>query len=194
LASLCRAPVGRVILSPYIDSEVIRMLTLPPSRGDRRTTWTLAVLLVLGALAWVLTPVAVIHPFRRQSAFGVALAYELRRTAHLVTLAGLALLLPLLVRLGRDVRRRWQWMPIGTLALLASGSAWFARQNHFEWMFNPVPKPAYVRASLVDFVEDADMVVAVEIHGDAVAWPVRQMAYHHLVGDTVGGVPLVSTY
>jgi len=25
-------------------------------------------------------------------------------------------------------------------------------------------------------------------------WPVRQMAYHHLVEDTVGGVPLVSTY
>jgi hypothetical protein len=27
-----------------------------------------------------------------------------------------------------------------------------------------------------------------------VAWPVRQMAYHHLVQDTVGGVPVVSTY
>jgi uncharacterized protein DUF3179 len=34
----------------------------------------------------------------------------------------------------------------------------------------------------------------VEIAGDAVAWPVRQMAYHHIVQDEVGGVPVVSTY
>jgi len=27
-----------------------------------------------------------------------------------------------------------------------------------------------------------------------VAWPVRQMAYHHIVEDKVGGVPVVSTY
>ena len=170
------------------------MQTLWPSRGDRRTTWALAVLLVLGGLSWVLAPVVILHPFRAQSAFGVALAYELRGRAPLVTLAVLVLLLPLLVRVSFGVTRRWQWIPIGTLALLASGSAWFARQNHFEWMFNPVAKPAYARAALVDFVEDSDMVVAAEIGGDAVAWPVRQMAYHHLVEDTVGGVPLVSTY
>jgi hypothetical protein len=170
------------------------MQTLWPPRGDRRTTWALAVLVVLGGLAWVVTPVVVIHPFRAQSAFGVALAYELRRTAPLVTLASLVLLLPLLLRLGRQVKHRWQWIPIGALGLLACGTAWFARQNHFEWMFNPLPEPAYARVTLVDFVEKSDMVVAVEIHGDAVAWPVRQMAYHHLVQDTVGGVPLVSTY
>jgi hypothetical protein len=38
------------------------------------------------------------------------------------------------------------------------------------------------------------MVIAVEIAGDAVAYPVRQMAYHHLVNDVVGGRPVVSTY
>jgi hypothetical protein len=173
---------------------MIHMQTLRPSRDDWRPTWTLAVLVALGGLAWVLTPVVLLHPFRAQSALGVALAYELRGKAPLVTLAGLLLLLPLLARLCGSVTRRWQWIPIGALALLASGSAWFARQNHFEWMFNPVPKPAYARASVVDFVENADMVVAVEIGGDAVAWPARQMAYHHLVEDTVGGVPLVSTY
>jgi hypothetical protein len=170
------------------------MRTPRPPRGDRRTSWTLAALLVLGGLAWVLTPVVLLHPFRRQSPFGIAAAYEMRRTAPLVTLGALVLLLALLVRLGGGVARRWQWIPIGVLGLLACGSAWFARQNPFEWMFNPVREAAYTRAGLVDFVEDGDMVVAVEIRGDAVAWPVRQMAYHHLVEDTVGGVPLVSTY
>ena len=165
-----------------------------PLRAHRLTTWALAVLIVLGLLSWVLAPVVLLHPYRAQSAFGIGVAYDLRRTAPLVTLAGLFLLLPLLARLGSGVRRRWQWVPIGGLALLASGSAWFARQNHFEWMFNPVPKPEYATVRLVDFVADTDMVVAVEIGGDAVAWPVRQLAYHHLVEDTVGGVPLVSTY
>ena len=31
-------------------------------------------------------------------------------------------------------------------------------------------------------------------NGDAVAFPVRQLAYHHLVEDSVGGVPIVATY
>jgi hypothetical protein len=164
------------------------------SQGDRRSTWMLAGVLVLGALAWVLTPVVLLHPFLPQGAFGVALAYELRGTAPRVTLALLVLLLPLLPRLGGRVTRRREWIPIVALGLLAGGSTWFARQNHFEWMFGGVSRAQYAPAGLVDFVDERDMVVAVEIGGDAVAWPVRQMAYHHLVQDTVGGVPVVSTY
>jgi hypothetical protein len=79
-----------------------------PARGDRRTTSTLAALVVLGMLAWVLTPVVLLHPVRAQSAFGVALAYELRGGSPLVTLAGLVLRLPPLRRLGGQVTRRWR--------------------------------------------------------------------------------------
>ena len=157
-------------------------------------TWTLAGLLVLGVLAWVATPAVLIQPFKGQTAFGVALAYELRQKAPAVTLGGFVLLLPLLVRLARRLTRGWQWAPLAVLAVLAGGSAWFARQNHFEWMFNPLARPTYAPATLVDFADDRDMVVAIEIQGDAVAYPVRQMAYHHVVQDTVGGVPVVSTY
>ena len=39
-----------------------------------------------------------------------------------------------------------------------------------------------------------DQVLAVEHNGDAVAYPVRLMAYHHVVKDNVGGMPIVSTY
>jgi hypothetical protein len=143
---------------------------------------------------WVAIPVVLIQPFKAQTPFGVALAYELRLKAPAVTLAGLALLIPLLVRLSRHVTRWWQWAPVVLLAGLGAFPAWFARQNHFEWMFNPLPHPAYAPATQVDFVDGRDMVVAVEIGGDAVAWPVRQMGYHHIVQDEVGGVPVVSTY
>ncbi len=61
-------------------------------------------------------------------------------------------------------------------------------------MFNPLPAPAYARGNDVSFVAGSDMVLAVQVNGEAVAYPVRQMAYHHVVEDTVGGTPLVATY
>jgi hypothetical protein len=77
---------------------------------------------------------------------------------------------------------------------LGVGAAWLSHQNHFEWMFASLPSAQYVHARDVRFLDNPDMVVAVEINGDAVAYPVRQMAYHHLLNDQVGGVPVVSTY
>ena len=165
-----------------------------PKPGRVFWTWVLATMLAAGIFAWVAVPALILQPFTAQTPFGVAVAFELREKAPLVTLLGLVLLLPLLGRLVRRVTRRWQWAPLVLLAVLGGFSAWFARQNHFEWMFNPLPGPTYAPATLVNFVEDSDMVVAVEIGGDAVAWPVRQMAYYHVVQDKVGGVPVVSTY
>jgi Protein of unknown function (DUF3179) len=73
-------------------------------------------------------------------------------------------------------------------------ATWFARQNHFEWMFNPLAKPLYAKALDAPFTNEDDIVLAVERNGEAVAYPVRFMAYHHLVQDTVGGTPIVATY
>jgi hypothetical protein len=73
-------------------------------------------------------------------------------------------------------------------------STWFARQNHFEWMFNPLANATYAKISDAAFVTDTDIVLAVESNGEAAAYPIRQMAYHHLVQDVVGGTPIVATY
>jgi hypothetical protein len=80
------------------------------------------------------------------------------------------------------------------ILLLTLAPAWFARQNHFEWMFNPLRHSAYVKASDASFVRDSDMVLAVKINNEAVAYPVRLMAYHHIVSDVVGGTPICATY
>jgi len=79
-----------------------------------------------------------------------------------------------------------------SLPLLAS--SWFARQNHFEWMFAPLPKTSYQQATDASFIADKDMVLAVTINGEAAAYPVKQLAYHHIVQDKVGDVPIVVTY
>jgi hypothetical protein len=78
------------------------------------------------------------------------------------------------------------------IPLLAA--TWFARQNHFEWMFNPLTNATYAKASAAQFVNDGDIVMTVEKNGEAAAYPIRLMAYHHLVQDTVGGTPIVATY
>jgi hypothetical protein len=89
----------------------------------------------------------------------------------------------------------WWTRALALLVLIpVCGGAWFARQNHFEWMFNPLANAGYVSANAATFVSDSDLVMAVARNGEAAAYPIRQLAYHHLVQDTVGGVPIVVTY
>jgi hypothetical protein len=90
---------------------------------------------------------------------------------------------------------RW-WSRIVLVLLLVPvfAATWLARQNHFEWMFNPLPNPAYAKAADVTFVNDDDRVLSVTIGNESVAYPIRLMGYHHVVQDTVGGTPIVATY
>ncbi len=90
--------------------------------------------------------------------------------------------------------RWWRRALLVIALLLAIPPAWFARQNHFEWMFNRLRNSTYLKASEATFPGDADMVLAVKINNEAVAYPVRIMAYHHVVQDLVGGTPICATY
>ena len=78
--------------------------------------------------------------------------------------------------------------------LLAVACVFASRVNPYELMFNPIHDPQYAPVAQVDFVPDKDMVMAVGINGEAAAYPVRQLAYYHVVHDVVGGVPIVVTY
>ncbi len=69
-----------------------------------------------------------------------------------------------------------------------------ARQNIFEKMFTPLAETQSVPAAEARWVEDGDPVLAVTLNGEAAAYPVRQVAYHHIVQDVVGGVPVAVTY
>jgi hypothetical protein len=73
-------------------------------------------------------------------------------------------------------------------------AVWFARQNVFEWKFNPLLQPRFVQADQATFVQPPDLVLAVSVNGESVAYPIRQLAYHHVVNDVVGGMPLAATY
>jgi hypothetical protein len=171
------------------------MSTLPRSPSPSTRRWlALALLgLIVVALLAVVLPIGLLRPFRPQGPDDLARAYAVRRLAPGLTLAALAAAALAVWRLWRGAR--WPGRVGMTMALaILAGTVWLARFNVFEKMFAPLPRPGFVRAAAADFVAPADLVLAAEHGGDAVAWPVRQIAYHHVVMDEVGGTPVAVTY
>jgi hypothetical protein len=151
-------------------------------------------LIPIALIAVVGLPLALDQPFGSQTARMLDAVYAMRRWSPIVTALGLA---ALAVQAAISLRRRRTWLALvgfGGVLTVAIAAAWFARQNPFEWMFNPLPQPQFVAAAKATFVEPNDLVLAVSADGDAAAYPIRQMAYHHLVNDRIGRTPAVVTY
>ena len=160
---------------------------------SRKLAWLLFFLLVAVVLVIVLTPVFLIMPFKAQTSRTMEISYLMRRWSPWLTVLASLLVLAIGVRLW--IGGRW----FGRIALVilllpALGATWLARQNHFEWMFNPLGAPQFVEPSKATFVHDNDVVMAVKIKGHAVAYPILQLAYHHIANDIVAGEPVVATY
>lgn len=149
--------------------------------------------LPVALIVLVLLPLILDRPFAMQTPRTLALIYHLRNWLPVLTAigAGLALMSTAILWRRRRIVGR---ISLTIVCVVALGCAWFARQNVFEWKFNPLPRSSYVTAAGATFVDAHDVVLAVSINGEAAAYPVRQLAYHHVVQDVVGGVPLVVTY
>ena len=57
-----------------------------------------------------------------------------------------------------------------------------------------IDDPVFVDAKNAEFVSDADVVIGLEINGDARAYPLFIMVWHEIVNDEVGGTPVSVTY
>ena len=148
-------------------------------------------LLVVAAVALVVLPAWLLNPFATETPRGLAVAYVAKRIAPLATVVLFAIGVWLTLRLWRT----WWRKTLAVLAMVVLVAAvWLAQQNHFEWMFAPLPNAAYAASGDAPFVDGDDMVLAVRVGSDAAAYPIRQLAYHHIVHDVVGGVPIVVTY
>ena len=173
------------VLTPDIKTQ---------SRIGSRLIWPTLLLLLLLSIAFVAIPVFLIQPFRPQTQRALEISYLLRTWSPLATVIIFLIIVGLTIWRWKGTRRWWRKALLLIILLLAIVPAWFARQNHFEWMFNPLHKSSYVKAADAASVRDQDMVLAVKINNEAVAYPVRLMAYHHVVSDTVGGTPICATY
>lgn len=161
---------------------------------NRKHLWLILFATLAIAFAVVFIPVWIIQPFKPQTTRGVEVSYLLRRFAPWITLVALVLGFLLLVKLWMGSRRWWKKALLVIILIPLLASTWFARRNHFEWMFNPLANAAYAKIHDAGFVGADDVVLAIEINGEATAYPVRLLAYHHLVEDVVGGTPIVATY
>jgi hypothetical protein len=171
--------------SNYLNLNILR---------NNKIIWGLLIILVTTSLTTVIAPVFIIQPFKPQNNLLLTISYHLRMWSVFITSVALVLALVLQYLLWNKMNF---WLGkllviFASLPLLAS--SWFARQNHFEWMFAPLPKTSYQQATDASFIADKDMVLAVTINGEAAAYPVKQLAYHHIVQDKVGDVPIVVTY
>ena len=159
-----------------------------------RAAWSASILLPLLAVALAIVPLWLDQPFAVQTTTVLAAVFHMRSWAPMLTLlaAVATLLAAAALWPGRRVLAR---VLLVALVGLAGGASWLTWQNPFEWMFNPMRSASYAPLEeAASFVGDDDMVMVVALEGETAAYPVRQMAYHHLVHDVVGGVPIVVTY
>ena len=152
------------------------------------------ILLTLVSLSLIFIPAFLIRPFVAQSSTGLLLSYRLRSLNPALTswLLAAALLPILFLWIKSSSRRTRTLLALAGTLLLAS--AILSRQNHFEWMFHPAPPAKFIEAAQSSHVKDSDMVLGIQVGSESRAYPVRMMAYHHLINDTCAGVPLVVTY
>ena len=147
---------------------------------------------MVAGVALFFVPAFIIRPFRYQSPSARRGALVFRQIAPIGTIVAACGVVGLTVW-GWETAGRRQRLLLTLGSLLVIGSATMARMNYFEWMFHPVQQPGFEKAD--DAKLDAgEMVLTVSINGDARAYPVREMAYHHVVNDVVGGVPIAATY
>jgi hypothetical protein len=160
--------------------------------------WTAAIVAVVVALVVVGVPVWLIQPFAPQTPGAVTWSWRLRQIAPAASLLAALVVLTAAVVIGRRPTRsrRHGALRASGLALVAAiavAAGWFARQNHFEWMFRPFPDARFVGADEAGLAPAAP-ILGVAAGGTALAFPITQLGYHHLVNATLGTVPIVATY
>ena len=153
--------------------------------------------LLLGALAifslsLFLFPAFIIRPFRHQSVGSLNLAIAVKRVAPAFTVLAMVGVLALAWRLWQRSSRVLRTGIVMAL-LLSVTSAVMVRQNYFEWMFHPIAAAGFISAG-DSHLSDKEMVMAVQIGPESRAYPIVQMAYHHILNDTVADEPIVVTY
>jgi hypothetical protein len=157
-----------------------------------RWLWTLFSLCALATVALFFVPAFIIRPFRHQSPHPLYVAMALRQRAPLGTLlAGLACF-ALAFMLWRTVGL-WRKSLLALTLLVVTFAAVMARLNYFEWMFHPIAGAQFIVQS-ESKLDPKEMILAVNFGSDARAYPISQMAYHHVLNDTVAGVPIAVTY
>lgn len=146
----------------------------------------------LASAACLAIPMYVIRPFRPQGARELDVALTVRHAGPWVSGLCAAAVLLVMIRLWRQTRVGIRVLLAGLFVVAVAGAV-LTHINIFEKMFHPYDAPAFVRVGAAQ-VDGDDKVLAVKVGEEARAYPIRTMGYHHIVNDTVGGMPIAVTY
>jgi hypothetical protein len=157
-----------------------------------------AVVLAAGALWCVWYPMHVIRPFRPQDPVQLDRALWMHDGGPWIAGACATLAVALTSwTWGRIDSRVGRWSfgaAMVALCGVAMVCAYYTNVNFYETkMFHPYGSPEFESAD-ASRTEPNDMVLAVKQGGHARAYPILTIGYHHVVNDTVAGVPIAMTY
>jgi Protein of unknown function (DUF3179) len=160
-----------------------------------RNRWTLVLLACLAvSLVCVVYPIYVIRPFRPQGARELIVALTVSRFRPVLTVISALVAAWAAIAYWRARPRMAGRILMIVGAVLVCVFAALARVNVYEQvMFHAIEHPEFAAASAAKIDAD-DKVIVVKIGGNARAYPIRMMGYHHVVNDVVGGTALVATY
>lgn len=162
------------------------------SAVSSRVFWLVLFVSAVTAIGLFFIPAFIIRPFARQSASGLALAMALVERAPWATLIAAIVCLVCAVVLWQsaDLGRK---IVLGVTVALVCFSAVMSRLNYFEWMFHPVDSPQF-ESETASKLDNGEMILAVHFGADARAYPIREMAYHHILNDVVQNTAVAVTY
>ncbi len=157
-----------------------------------RCPWIVFGLSALIAIVMFFIPAFIIRPFAHQSAAGLGLAMHLRQRAPWGTLIACFLLscvrVELVARVKSLAQDRAGWGHASGRIFDCHGSPELFRvdvSSHREPEFE---------SAAASKLGGSEMILTVRFGEDARAYPIREMAYHHILNDVVAGVPVAVTY
>ena len=119
----------------------------------------------------------------------LALAYFLYSSCWMIRLL-------LLIMMAFGIRQAWKgskWMVIIMLIIAAAVSYMVNNKMVADHMFLQ-PTKVIMRNASSNVVEQDRLIIGIEHNGEARAYPIQFLGYHHQVQDTIAGKPIMVTY
>jgi len=160
--------------------------------GKRNYLISIAAALAI-SLFFLAYPLYVIRPFRHQGPRELAVALQMLRLRPGVEMLCAVTALLAAILYWRAQPKLLRKLAAAFAVLLVFLFTGLSHVNVYEIMFHPMGRPNF-RAAADSKLDGAEMVMAVHLGGEARAYPIRIVSYHHIVNDVVAGIPIVATY
>ena len=88
---------------------------------------------------------------------------------------------------------KWKWVPVLAIFFVGIVAYYFNYKMTAESIFKE-PQALSFKTQGENSLSDSSVVIAVSQNGEAKAYPIRYIGYHHQVRDTIGDRPVMVTY